>query len=121
MDDDAAASTMTPPLSAPSKQIPLDDISTSESEPEIEDEADEKPSPRSPAGSPEPAPEVRCMWEDCGETFNDLQPFIAHLHSCTCSCLFFLHLGRHGPVQSFSDRVTYINSSYWNPQIALCV
>ena len=34
---------------------------------------------------------------------------------------FLLHLGRHGPVQSFSDRVTYINSSYWNPQIALCV
>lgn len=87
MDDDAAASTMTPPLSAPSKQIPLDDISTSESEPEIEDEADEKPSARSPAGSPEPAPEVRCMWEDCGETFNDLQPFIAHLHS--------FHIGIH--------------------------
>ena len=103
MDDDAAASTMTPPLSAPSKQIPLDDISTSESEPEIEDEADEKPSARSPAGSPEPAPEVRCMWEDCGETFNDLQPFIAHLHSCTCSCLSSPSgPSRAGPVLSCS-------------------
>lgn len=67
-----------------SKWAELDDISTSESESETEGEADEKSSQaRSPEGSPEPAPEVKCMWEDCGETFTDLQPFIAHLHSCT--------------------------------------
>ncbi|KAL4400861.1 hypothetical protein ACI68E_002183 [Malassezia pachydermatis] len=71
-----------------SKWAELDDISTSESESETEGEADEKSSQaRSPEGSPEPAPEVKCMWEDCGETFTDLQPFIAHLHS--------FHIGIH--------------------------
>lgn len=28
--------------------------------------------------------QVRCMWEDCGESFSDLHPFIDHLHSCKC-------------------------------------
>ncbi|WFD19505.1 hypothetical protein MCAP1_001737 [Malassezia caprae] len=72
----------------PTKAFDWDDISTSESETEMEDEHDDKgASAAEPAGSPEPAPEVRCLWEDCGETFTDLQPFIAHLHS--------FHIGIH--------------------------
>lgn len=27
-----------------------------------------------------PSPEVRCMWEDCGQVFTTLAPFITHLH-----------------------------------------
>lgn len=25
-------------------------------------------------------PEVKCMWEDCGQIFTSLAPFISHLH-----------------------------------------
>lgn len=67
----------------------LDAISTSDSAPEdeapdVEDDASvSKLASSPPPGSPEPAPEVRCMWEDCGEMFTNLQPFIEHLHNCT--------------------------------------
>ena len=85
MDDDGLAA---PPWATK----PLDEISTTESETEMDEEHADEASARPSTDPPEPAPEVRCMWEDCGETFNDLQPFIAHLHSCTCSCLFFFSI-----------------------------
>jgi hypothetical protein len=31
-------------------------------------------------------PEVKCMWEDCGQVFTSLAPFIAHLHEGESSC-----------------------------------
>ena len=74
MDDDGLAA---PPWATK----PLDEISTSESETEMDEERADEASARPSADPPEPAPEVRCMWEDCGEVFTDLQPFIAHLHS----------------------------------------
>lgn len=89
MDEDRAPSMAAYPAPpTPTKAFDWDAISTSASETEMEDEHDDKgASAAEPAGSPEPAPEVRCLWEDCGETFTDLQPFIAHLHSCTCRLL----------------------------------
>ncbi|WFD26790.1 hypothetical protein MNAN1_001777 [Malassezia nana] len=88
MEEDRAASVAAfPPPPTPTKPFDWDTISTSESESEMEDEHDEKGASGEPPGSPEPAPEVRCLWEDCGETFTDLQPFIAHLHS--------YHIGIH--------------------------
>ena len=74
MDDDGLAA---PPWATK----PLDEISTSESETEMDEEHADEASARPSTDPPEPAPEVRCMWEDCGEVFTDLQPFIAHLHS----------------------------------------
>ncbi|WFD05748.1 hypothetical protein MVES1_001081 [Malassezia vespertilionis] len=71
--------------------LDLDSIPTSESDfddevPDGEDDASTKPT-SSPSPATEPAPEVRCLWEDCGQIFNDLQPFIEHLHS--------FHIGIH--------------------------
>ena len=86
--------------------LSLDDVSTSESEdggPEDagapgsdagDEEAGAAPSSPSAAGqgaraggSPSRSAQVQCMWEDCGEQFSDLQPFIEHLHS--------YHIGIH--------------------------
>ncbi|WFC97812.1 hypothetical protein MYAM1_000532 [Malassezia yamatoensis] len=71
----------------------LGDVSTSESENEdeltyIEEDVSIGKIASSPVpGSPEPAPEVRCMWEDCGQAFTNLHPFIEHLHN--------YHIGIH--------------------------
>lgn len=86
----SAAATM-PVARAPSPS--LSEISTSGSEggdggpstaqqrlrsasPEGDELADE--SVREPAANKDA--EVTCQWNDCGETFNSLQPFIDHLH-----------------------------------------
>lgn len=83
IDEDADAS-----MAMRAKHTIVDDVSTSESETEAEEDGhDDALYVRSPFDPPEPVPEVRCMWEDCGETFTDLQPFIAHLHS--------FHIGIH--------------------------
>ncbi|CBQ68310.1 conserved hypothetical protein [Sporisorium reilianum SRZ2] len=83
----------TMPVRAPSPS--LSDISTSGSEgedgantaanqrlrsasPEADELADD--SVREPAITNDAAAEVTCQWNDCGETFNSLQPFIDHLH-----------------------------------------
>lgn len=89
----------------------LDEISTSDSAPEDDaSEVDEdmsisKLASSPPPGSPEPAPEVRCMWEDCGETFTSLHPFIEHLHNCK----------QHEPltqfISAFTSRATRANGS----------
>lgn len=89
----------------------LDEISTSDSAPE--DDASEvdddmsvsKLASSPPPGSPEPAPEVRCMWEDCGETFTSLHPFIEHLHNCT------LHTLLTQFISASTSRATHVNGS----------
>lgn len=83
------------PARAPSPS--LSDISTSGSEggddgaqttrdqrlrsasPEGDELADESVA-REPASTANNDAEVTCQWNDCGETFNSLQPFIDHLH-----------------------------------------
>lgn len=79
---------------SPAPRVPdLDEISTSDSggEEDAQEGEDDmsvsKLASSPPPGSPEPAPEVRCMWEDCGETFTSLHPFIEHLHNCTWEAL----------------------------------
>ncbi|CDR99315.1 hypothetical protein, partial [Sporisorium scitamineum] len=88
---------ITMPARAPSPS--LSDISTSGSEggggddaaaptaqdqrlrsasPEGDELADE--SVRDPMAGANSDAEVTCQWNDCGETFNSLQPFIDHLH-----------------------------------------
>ncbi|PWY99667.1 hypothetical protein BCV70DRAFT_200595 [Testicularia cyperi] len=47
---------------------------------ELADDTASRPPPTSDA-------EVTCQWNDCGETFNSLQPFIDHLHH--------VHIGIH--------------------------
>ena len=47
--------------------------STSPAGPAEEDDEDAGKQTKSDA-------EVTCLWNDCGETFNSLQPFIDHLH-----------------------------------------
>lgn len=75
------------------RTLDIDEVSTSDSGSEdgaldADDDAASKlaSSPPPPTGTPEPAPEVKCLWEDCGQTFTDLQPFIEHLHSCMYLC-----------------------------------
>ena len=98
MDDDGLAA---PPWATK----PLDEISTSESETEMDEEHADEASARPSADPPEPAPEVRCMWEDCGETFTSLHPFIEHLHNCK----------QHEPltqfISAFTSRATRANGS----------
>ncbi|WFD30322.1 hypothetical protein MSPP1_001340 [Malassezia sp. CBS 17886] len=81
---------------APMRTLDLDEISTSESEGDTLDDDDAgdddlgakaASSPAPAPESPKSAPEVRCMWEDCAETFTSLHPFIEHLHS--------FHIGIH--------------------------
>ncbi|WFD36363.1 hypothetical protein MCUN1_003242 [Malassezia cuniculi] len=74
------------------KPIDIDDISTSESEDggdagDVNDEDESNADASGAGGSPPPPAHVQCMWEDCGEMFSDLQPFIEHLHS--------FHIGIH--------------------------
>lgn len=78
------------PARAGAKPLDIEDIPTSESEDggdvgeenEEEDAAD-----ASGAASPPPPAHVQCLWEDCGQMFSDLRPFIEHLHS--------FHIGIH--------------------------
>lgn len=45
------------------------------------DEADgEEDEDATTAGNTGASPEVKCMWEDCGQVFTSLAPFINHLH-----------------------------------------
>lgn len=75
----------------------LDEMSTSDSGSEeevVDGEEEAAATPKllsSPPASPGAAPEVRCLWEDCGQTFTNLQPFIEHLHSCTYAPLTSPH------------------------------
>lgn len=59
------------------------DISTSKMNVSLADEhadADEEDELGEPASLAGDNPEVKCMWEDCGEVFNSLVDFITHLH-----------------------------------------
>lgn len=59
------------------------DISTSKMNISLADEhadADEEDELGEPASLGGESPEVKCMWEDCGEVFNSLIDFIYHLH-----------------------------------------
>ena len=102
VDEELPAPLSSPTAAAASMRPESDDMTTSESEFEDDDTADTKPMVEAAPSSPEPAPEVRCMWEDCGETFNNLQPFIEHLHSC-----------------AFAEAISH--SPYWHSQVALRV
>ncbi|PWN50268.1 hypothetical protein IE53DRAFT_330588 [Violaceomyces palustris] len=109
-------SAISPSLAPPTPSAPtpqralsptLSEISTSASEdgadrhnltrrdgsasPGLDDDDDEAgpsaPGNRSTAVEKAEDAEVRCMWNDCGETFSSLQPFIEHLHQ--------FHIGIH--------------------------
>ena len=82
------------------KPVDIDDISTSESEDDgndVEAGGDDESAADisiSGAGGAQPPPaHVQCLWEDCGQMFSDLQPFIEHLHSC--ASLLTVHIGIH--------------------------